>query len=178
MTFCASILVANLDSANATLEAQGFGPNNFSVPTRTSGASGDATHASLSHGGVDAAFRAAIAAIPGVMINNTAFTAHITSRALAWPDPEKWYQNPIMTGATRTYDGKQWVSLMDYNVWAPPIGWREVVATGNPAWVQPVGAVDAYPLGAKVLFNGKNYESTIAANVWSPIVYPAGWKAI
>lgn len=26
--------------------------------------------------------------------------------------------------------------------------------------------------------NGKCYESTINANVWSPTAYPAGWKEI
>jgi hypothetical protein len=29
---------------------------------------------------------------------------------------------------------------------------------------------------ALVVFQGKVYESLIAANVWSPAVYPAGWK--
>ena len=45
-----------------------------------------------------------------------------------------------------------------------------------PAWVQPTGAHDAYNIGDKVTFNGHLWESKINANVWSPIVYPAGWK--
>lgn len=44
------------------------------------------------------------------------------------------------------------------------------------AWVQPTGAQDAYPLGAKVTYNGRVYESLIPANVWSPAAYPAGWQ--
>lgn len=42
-----------------------------------------------------------------------------------------------------------------------------------PAWVQPTGAQDAYPLGAQVTHNGVVWESTVAANVWEPGVY--GW---
>jgi len=47
-----------------------------------------------------------------------------------------------------------------------------------PDWVQPTGAHDAYNIGDKVRFNNKIYESKINANVWSPTVYPAGWKEI
>ena len=45
-----------------------------------------------------------------------------------------------------------------------------------PAWVQPTGAHNAYNIGDKVTFNGRLWESKINANVWSPTVYPAGWK--
>ena len=54
----------------------------------------------------------------------------------------------------------------------------ETVTEGYPEWVQPTGAHDAYQIGDRVSFNSKNYESLINANVWSPIVYPAGWKLI
>ena len=54
-------------------------------------------------------------------------------------------------------------------VWAPGIsGWREVVAEGPAAWVQPTGQHDAYPLGAQVTHNGRTWTSTVAANVWPP----------
>jgi len=79
-----------------------------------------------------------------------------------------------MTGDKRLHDGKEWESLVDYNVWLPPVGWREVVATGYPSWVQPTGAHDAYALGFKVKHKTKNWESTTPANVWEPGVY--GWK--
>lgn len=42
-----------------------------------------------------------------------------------------------------------------------------------PAWVQPTGSHDAYPLGARVQHNAKRWESTVAANVWEPGV--SGW---
>ena len=47
-----------------------------------------------------------------------------------------------------------------------------------PEWVQPLGAHDAYKTGDRVTFDGKVYESTIDGNVWSPAVYPAGWKEV
>ena len=42
-----------------------------------------------------------------------------------------------------------------------------------PAWQQPTGAHDAYPLGAPVTHNGRHWTSNIAANPYAPGVY--GW---
>lgn len=47
-----------------------------------------------------------------------------------------------------------------------------------PEWVRPTGSHDAYNIGDKITFEGKHYESTIDANVYSPIEYPQGWKEI
>ena len=52
-----------------------------------------------------------------------------------------------------------------------------VTETGYPAWVQPLGATDAYNTGDIVSYNDALYISTIDGNVWSPEAYPAGWKA-
>ena len=43
-----------------------------------------------------------------------------------------------------------------------------------PEWSQPLGAHDAYELGAKVSHNGKKWVSDVASNVWEPGVY--GWS--
>lgn len=45
-----------------------------------------------------------------------------------------------------------------------------------PAWSQPLGAHDAYPLGAKVSHNGKKWTSDVDNNVWEPGVY--GWSEV
>ena len=37
-----------------------------------------------------------------------------------------------------------------------------------PAWVQPTGAVDAYPMGARVSHNGVRWVSLISANTTIP----------
>lgn len=50
-----------------------------------------------------------------------------------------------------------------------------------PVWKQPAGAHDAYKVGDRVYFPTEKdalYESKIAANVWSPTAYPAGWKKL
>lgn len=63
--------------------------------------------------------------------------------------------------------------------WTPPIAkalWKRYYEPSDDPWelVQPAGAHDAYPLGARVEYNGNIYESTIDANVWAPDV--TGWK--
>lgn len=80
------------------------------------------------------------------------------------------------------HNSKIWMSLVDANVWAPGVsGWREtaMVAPGGAVtiqeWVQPSGAGDAYPLGARVTHNGQTWTSDYASNVWEPGVF--GWTA-
>jgi hypothetical protein len=48
--------------------------------------------------------------------------------------------------------------------------------TTTQPWVQPTGAHDAYPLGARVTHNGQTWESTVANNVWAPGVF--GWVVV
>ena len=43
---------------------------------------------------------------------------------------------------------------------------------------QPQGAHDAYAKGAKVVFNGSVYESTMDNNAYSPEAYPQGWTLV
>lgn len=45
-----------------------------------------------------------------------------------------------------------------------------------PEWIQPLGAHDAYGLGAKVSHNGKKWTSDVDNNVWEPGVY--GWTEV
>lgn len=44
-------------------------------------------------------------------------------------------------------------------------------------WVQP-DSTNPYMMGDKVMFEGCVYESVIDNNVWSPTVYPAGWRQV
>ena len=39
-------------------------------------------------------------------------------------------------------------------------------------------AHDAYAKGARVNFEGSDYESLIDGNTWSPTAYPAGWRKL
>lgn len=65
--------------------------------------------------------------------------------------------------------------------WPPadtPALWKKIgdPTEEYPAWSQPLGAHDAYPLGAKVSHNGKKWVSDVASNVWEPGVY--GWTEV
>lgn len=181
MTISATIPVAFVGAANTELEGLGFGPDNFSIATRDGSAG--ATHAGLHHWNADDACGQAIQALDyvglevlvgqGATVN---FQDHCDNQSLEWSDPADWFENPVMIGDQRTYGGKLWESLVDYNVWEPPIGWREIVSEGYPDWVQPTGAHDAYALGDRVTHNGSDWESTTPANVWEPGVF--GWIVI
>lgn len=183
--FNVTISVTEVEAANAWLEERGHGPC-FSVPLRD-GSEG-ATHVGF-HAYNDAPFRASVDALAQVFstvvitddgeeIPKAAFTAHAQSQGLEYSDPRNWFENPVMKDDERTQDGRTYRSLVDYNVWPIPIGWREVVSDGYPEWVRPSGAHDAYPLGERVTYEGSVYESRHPANVWSPTEYPAGWLLI
>lgn len=61
--------------------------------------------------------------------------------------------------------------------WRPdivPALFKRYSAPGEVSeWRQPQGAHDAYPVGARVRFNGDTWINTIPANVWQPGV--TGW---
>lgn len=98
--------------------------------------------------------------------------------APAWVQPTGAHDAYPMDAAV-THAGKGWRNLTPANVWEPSVsGWRELWGQGGanewPEWVQPTGAHDAYPLGAKVTHNGERWVSTAANNVWPPGEF--GWE--
>lgn len=185
--FSATIAVAEMDLANKLLEAQGFGPGNFGAPIADVEGE-EAKHAGLHCWDVPA-FRAALvdlqATCPSLTIADASdgkpnFDAVCAVKGWSQArDVESWFVDPVLKGTVRTDKGKTWESLVDYNIWPPGVaGWREVVAVGFPDWRQPTGAQDAYKIGDKVRFEGADWESVIAANVWSPVGFPAGWRKL
>lgn len=64
-------------------------------------------------------------------------------------------------------------SQADWTPTATPALWVVVSLEEWPDWVQPLGAHDAYPAGAKVTHAGKHWVSDVDSNVWEPGVY--GW---
>lgn len=94
--------------------------------------------------------------------------------------------NPWVAGITVTagerceHGGKVYECVQGHTTqadWTPdatPALWKRVYTEEYPDWVQPLGAHDAYALGAKVKHNGKKWTSDIKANVYEPGVY--GWS--
>jgi len=180
--FSATVSVKFVGAANAELEAQGFGPLNFSVPAQTVGAPG-ADYAGL-HCWPHPAFRAAVEALDpayGVVITDGQgapnFDKACEERAIEWTPFDGENESLPKTGDLTTYEGKSWECLADYNPYAPPVNWREKSPAGTlPAWTQPTNAKDAYPLAFQVSYKGKNWESLMADNVGVPGV--SGWREI
>ena len=67
--------------------------------------------------------------------------------------------------------------------WTPiaaPSLWTKVLipdANVIPEWEQP-DSTNGYSIGEHVMFENEEYESLINNNVWSPAVYPTGWKKV
>lgn len=99
-------------------------------------------------------------------------------------DNQQWEANQrVSVGDVRLYNSIKYECIQSHTTlanWQPsivPALWKIYVEPGScPNWVQPTGAHDAYNIGDCVTFNGSEYESLINANVWSPSVYPAGWR--
>ena len=94
----------------------------------------------------------------------------------AWVQPQGSH-DAYRVGSYVTYNGKDWLTTIDYNVWEPGVyGWMEYgVEPGPypPLWEQPGSAEDAYVLGAHVEYHHPDrteiyWESLIAANTTEP----------
>ncbi len=86
------------------------------------------------------------------------------------------------TGQIRQHGGRLYKCLQGHlsqEGWQPdeaPSLWVQIADPAEewPAWSQPIGAQDAYHLGAKVSHEEKRWLSTADNNVWEPGVY--GWE--
>lgn len=86
------------------------------------------------------------------------------------------------TGQIRQHGGRLYKCLQGHTSqegWQPdtaPSLWVQIADPAEewPAWGQPIGAQDAYPLGARVSHEEKRWLSTVDNNVWEPGVY--GWE--
>lgn len=97
---------------------------------------------------------------------------------------KSWVVNfAYSVGDICTYDNHLYQVVLAHTSqadWVPPLVpnlFTRKTPEGTIAnWVQPQGAHDAYPLGAKVAHNDKIWESIVDANVWEPGVY--GWTEV
>jgi hypothetical protein len=81
----------------------------------------------------------------------------------------------VTVGQVYQYDGNVYEVVQAHTTqsdWLPTVAvalWKRYYSAGIPwPWVQPLGAHDAYPLGALVTHDTYTWQSTIAANVWEP----------
>ena len=108
-----------------------------------------------------------------------ATAAEHTELFASWAVPVKY-----SVGQIRQHGGKLYRCLTDHTSqedWSPDAAPSLWVAISDPneewpAWSQPIGAQDAYPLGAKVSHNEKHWSSTVDNNVWEPGAY--GWDEV
>lgn len=93
------------------------------------------------------------------------------------PDPESGLYRYRTFGELTWHNGRAWRNLMpddNPNIWEPPTNWREYpMGVEHPIWIQPSGAVDAYPAGFVVEHAGTVWSSDLDANTWEPGV--ANW---
>ena len=100
----------------------------------------------------------------------------VSVTATLWTQPEGAH-DAYPSDAIVEHHGGFWSSMQDANVFEPPTSWRRVGDDPNEIfpWYQPVGAHDAYRLGAVVTHNGSTWDNTGSdANVWEPGVF--GWE--
>lgn len=195
-SFSGIVQVALMQAANPTLEAAGFGPNNFSVPGYSSGVL--PTFATF-HAWDDPVFEAAVSAISGVTISRGNDPFAVVAAALT-TQSAKWGSNaPLLTGTVTpglykdSADTLWWV-IQSYNTSTYPdptiipalIRRARIPGEAQP-WVQPIDQYDAYKLvnpftgtGELSTHNGKTWRVTQADgsgnNVWAPGVF--GWTEI
>lgn len=194
-SFSATVIVADMQVVNALLEADGFGPGNFSVPFFSPG-DGRPTHAAFSAWG-DPVFRAAVEALPEVTIlDNSSDPVTMTSQ-LAESVGAQWMQSAlplqgiVTPGLYFDTEGVYWSVIQQYDTaeWPDPLAVPELVVPARmpgevTVWVQPINAFTAYylvnPFTAfpdEVEHNGQvwyvNQADGAGLNIWEPGVF--GW---
>lgn len=129
--------VSVAQQANDFLEAAGYGPDNLSVPLRTTGST-YATHVATHWWVTDAELadirtRLIASGLSEALVDNymnaetiesgTVAVGHLNGRKsvlnLEEPERETWIDPPVMTNDTTVKQGKTWRSLIDYNVYDP-----------------------------------------------------------
>jgi hypothetical protein len=196
MAFAAHISASSMATANATLEAAGWGPDNFSVRVY---AGARPSYAAL-HAWGDPAFQAAVEALPNVVISELeGQPAERVQDALSgiggdWDGNARPLTGSVTPGLHRDEDGALWWVIQAYDTatypdpTAIPALIRRARVPGEVyEWVQPIDQYDAYYLVNPftnepdvVLHEGEEWRATqgdgAGLNTWEPGVF--GWELV
>jgi len=179
-SLCAIIPVASLANANASLKAQGFGDNNFSVPAYTGAG---ATHGAL-HAWNNVAFSTAVKAIAGVVWEESDGDPSARTKALIEAQGAKWGANApqlptsgtAVVGALYRYplDKTLWSVIQAYDLatWQDPYAIPALIRQVREPnqvlpWKQPIDQYDAYKLVNP--FTGKPDQCTFGGSTWKVV---------
>ncbi len=126
-----------------------------------------------------------------MFVNSEAATASFTADQMSQISTlyDKWSGNGVHYKVDKVvnHEGNLYRCNTEHDSqpgWEPdksPSLWSKVnvASDGIDVWTQPTGAHNAYNVGDKVHYPQSDspvYVSTIDGNVWSPDVYPTGWK--
>lgn len=128
--------------------------------------------------GADAGRLAFVALAKEGKFDDVTLTEH-SNQFPAWATSVSYAQNDIVSYSGKLYRCNQaHTSQADWTPDATASLWKEIgdPTVEYPEWSQPLGAFDAYAIGAKVSHNGKHWTSTVDNNVWEPGVY--GWEEV
>jgi hypothetical protein len=202
MNFAGYISTADLQAANDALETQGFGPNNFSVPVYD----GPTATGAMFHCWADAAFQAAVQAIPNVVLTFPddlpvpsedpagLVIAGSEAEGKTWGTDSPLLIGTVVPGLYHDSKGVLWWVIQGYNTATYPnpilipalIRVAKIPGEALP-WVQPLDQFDAYKLvnpftgeGDLCTHQGFKWKVTQADgagnNVWEPGVF--GWTVV
>jgi hypothetical protein len=109
-------------------------------------------------------------------LDDTTMTEH-TELFVPWTPEDNFAANDL-----RSWEGVLYRCVQSHagqENWTPdqtPAMWVKIGDPREewPAWSRPIGAHDAYGLGAKVSHATKHWISEVEENVWQPGVY--GWR--
>lgn len=191
MSIVAVVHADHMKAVNAALAEDGFGPSNFSVACY--GTTG-VTHAAL-HAWEDAAFRAALALVPGVVVGDpedegdpvTLTAALIAAQGAKWgvQAPELPTTGNVTAGSLYRFEDALWSVIQTFNrstYGAHPNTYPALIRRiRDPykaeSWRQPIDQYDSYKLinpftgkADETEHGGKLWRTKVDNNVWEPAV--------
>lgn len=199
MSITAIVPINKMAAANAYLEDEGFGPNNFSVPCFDEKG---ATHGVL-HAWDDPAFTAKLKTlkanfnvdwVEGEADPASLVTALATDTNTVWGAgaPDLPTAGPVAKGDIYRYGGVLWgvIQPFDRSVFgAPPATYPALIRqliepyTAMP-WRQPIDQYDSYQLvnafsglPDRCTYAGKTWATKVDNNVWPPAAGPL-WEEV